>query len=301
MQTRRFVGLIILGTAALISAITSVTVAEISLTQQVHTAQYVDSMSKNVSLTLATQEAIERKLEMRVDALEEAVIHIGTELQALKVKMALSCHADYRWICGTPLKVNETDFEWEKIKNHISGIWNSSDIGWDVGKLHYQIATMEHSRLDFTAAGTANDFFHTFPNYISGKNILSNVFSYAAVAALILLLIIILPCIVRILQQSIQRFATELHLAVLRNKKRGDAGSRRETFHSWQRSWGRGLGIRKGGIEPRECPRIFSSIYPPKTRVCLLYCFVLSPLTLLGAVPHHHLTLSVKELTYSSN
>ena len=34
-----------------------------------------------------------------------------------------------------------------------------------VGKLHYQIATMEHSRLDFTAAGTANDFFHTFPNY----------------------------------------------------------------------------------------------------------------------------------------
>ena len=91
---------------------------------------------------------------------------------------------------------------------------------------------MEHSRLDFTAAGTANDFFHTFPNYISGKNILSNVFSYAAVAALILLLIIFLPCIVRILRQSIQRLATELHLAVLRNKKRGDAGSRRETFHS---------------------------------------------------------------------
>ena len=33
---------------------------------------------------------------------------------------------------------------------------------------------------------------------------------------------------------------------------------------------------------------------PPKTRVCLLYCFVLSPLTLLGAVPHHHLSLSDK-------
>jgi len=46
------------------------------------------------SLTLATQEVIDRKLEMRVDALEEAIMHIGTELQALKVKMALSCHAD---------------------------------------------------------------------------------------------------------------------------------------------------------------------------------------------------------------
>ena len=124
-------------------------------------------MSKNVSLTLATQE--DRKSEMRVDALEEAIMHIGTDLQALKVKMALSCHADYQWICMTSLKVNETDYEWEKI--------NSSEIGLDLGKLHNQIQTLEHSRLDFMAAGRANDFFHTFSNFISGKNILSNVFS----------------------------------------------------------------------------------------------------------------------------
>ena len=114
-----------------------------------------------MSLTLATQEVIDRKLEMRVDALEEAIMHIGTELQALKVKMALSCHADYRWICVTSLKVNETDYEWEKI--------NSSDIGLDLGKLHNQIQTLEHSRLDFTTAGAANDLFHTFSNFISGK------------------------------------------------------------------------------------------------------------------------------------
>ena len=63
MRSRRFVGLLILGISALIAAISSVTAAAISLTQQVHTAQYVDTMSKNVSLTLATQEAIDRKLE----------------------------------------------------------------------------------------------------------------------------------------------------------------------------------------------------------------------------------------------
>ena len=82
-------GLLILGISALIAAITSVTAAAISLTQQVHTAQYVDTMSKCVSLTLATQEAIDIKLEMRVDALEGAMMHFRTELQALKVKMAL--------------------------------------------------------------------------------------------------------------------------------------------------------------------------------------------------------------------
>ena len=44
MGQRRFVGLLILGISALITAITSVTAAAISLTQQVHTAQYVDTV-----------------------------------------------------------------------------------------------------------------------------------------------------------------------------------------------------------------------------------------------------------------
>ena len=147
--------------------------------------------------------------------------------------MVLSCHDDYRWICVTSLKVNEADFEWERIKNHILGVWNSSDISLDLGKLHNQIQTLEHSRLDFTAAGEANDFFHTFSNFISEKTILSTVSSYVAIGAIILLLIIILPCIVRILQQSIRNLTTELHLIVLKNKnkKGGDAGSQHEESH----------------------------------------------------------------------
>ena len=67
------------------------------------------------------------------------------------------------------------------------------------------------------------------------KNILSNVFSYVAIGALILLLIIILPCIVRILRQSIQKLSTDLHLIKL-NKKGGYAGGQREEFRPWQRS-----------------------------------------------------------------
>ena len=112
-------GLLILGISALITAIASVTVVANIIDS---TSAYVNTMSKNVSLMLATQEVIDRKLEMRVDALEEAIIHIGAELQALEVKLTLFCHADYRWICVTPLKVNETDYSWEKVKNHISGI-----------------------------------------------------------------------------------------------------------------------------------------------------------------------------------
>ena len=69
-------------------------------------------------------------------------------------------------------------------------------------------------------------FFTPSLTFISRKNILSNILGYIAAGALILLLIFILPCIVKILRQNIQKLATELHLAVLRNKKGGDAGSR---------------------------------------------------------------------------
>ena len=39
------------------------------------------------------------------------------------------------------------------------------------------------------------------------------------------------------------------------------SGSQREELCPWQRSWGRRLGIRKGGIEPQESPWKFLSIY----------------------------------------
>ena len=64
-------GLLILKISALITTITSVTVATISLTQQVHTAQYVNTVSKNVSLTLTTQKIINKKLKIEVDALKK--------------------------------------------------------------------------------------------------------------------------------------------------------------------------------------------------------------------------------------
>ena len=69
-----------------------------------------------------------------------------------------------------------------------------------------------------------------------------------------------------------------------------DKFMRKEPPHT--QMWDRASGVH---------PDILEHLPPKKTGVCLLYCFVLSPLISLGAVPHHHLALSVKEFTYSSN
>jgi len=51
------------------------------------------------------------------------------------------------------------------------------------------------------------------------------------------------------------------------------AGSQREELRPWQRSWGRRLGVRKGGIEPQESPWKFSSTYPQNQSLpTLLLC-----------------------------
>ena len=73
-------------------------------------------------------------------------------------------------------------------------------------------------------------------------------------------------------------------------------GSRREALHQWQRSWGRRLDIRKGGIEPQESPWKSSSIYPHNQSLpTLLLCALTYTSDFTGGcLP---LPLSEKELT----
>ena len=77
------------------------------------------------------------------------------------------------------------------------------------------------------------------------------------------------------------------------------ARSQHEELCPWQRSWGRRLGIRKGGIEPQESPWKFSSIYPQNQSLpTLMLCALTYTSDFTGGYPPP--PLSEKELTYSS-
>ena len=91
---------------ALIAITASATVSTVALSKEVHSASFVDQLSRNVSVALITQEIIDRKIENKVNALEEAVLLIGQEITNLKIKLSLRCHAEFKWMCVTPLQVN---------------------------------------------------------------------------------------------------------------------------------------------------------------------------------------------------
>ena len=144
---------------ALIAIIASSTVSAVALSKEMHTALFVDQLSRNVSVALTTQEITDRNIENKVNALEEGVLLIGQEITNLKIKLSLRCHAEFKWICVTPLQVNDSVNSWECIRNHILGIWNHSDFSIDISKLHQDIQSMKQVESDFSSQWLSNFLF----------------------------------------------------------------------------------------------------------------------------------------------
>ena len=134
-RPKRFIAALTVGITALIAIIASVMVSAVALSKEVHTASFVDQLSRNISVALTTQEIIDRKIEKKVNALEERVLLIGLEITNLKIKLSLRCHAEFKWMCVTLLQMNDSLLSWECIRNHILCIWSHSDFSIDISKL----------------------------------------------------------------------------------------------------------------------------------------------------------------------
>ena len=148
-----------MGITALIAIIASVMVSVVALSKEVHTASFVDHLFKNVSVALTMQEIIDKKIENKVNALEEAILLMGQEITNLKIKLSLRCHAEFKWMCVTPLQVNESMRSCELIRNHILGIWNHSVFSIDISKFHHDIQNMKQAESDFSSQWLSNSLF----------------------------------------------------------------------------------------------------------------------------------------------
>ena len=122
MRYRRGIGLIILGFVALVTLIASLITAALFLAQSVQTATFVNNLAQNVSVTLGTQKDIDKKLEDQLNALYDVVKFLGEEVQSIKLRLRVQCHADFQWICVTPQKYNGSITSWDKVKAHLKDI-----------------------------------------------------------------------------------------------------------------------------------------------------------------------------------
>ena len=150
---------------------------------------------------------------------------MGQEITNLKIKLSLRCHAEFKWICVTPLQVNESMHSWECIRNHILGIWNHSDFSIAISKLHQDIQNMKQVEFDFSSQWLSNSLFEKMEGYLSHGSFSTIMINAAMCLCLLVLICVIAPCLFRILNQSVSALSTEFHTYALKNKKGGDVGS----------------------------------------------------------------------------
>ncbi|XP_043757898.1 endogenous retrovirus group K member 25 Env polyprotein-like [Cervus elaphus] len=218
-RPRRGIGLIILGVVTLITLIASAVTASVSLAQSVHTAGIVDDLAKNTSKALGIQEDIDRKLEDRLNALYDAVRFLG-EVQGLKLRTKIRCHANYRWICVTPKIYNDTETPWDRVKSHLDGIWHNENISLDLLQLHQEILDIENApRASMDLAENAEEFvnslFSNFPSITSLWHLFSGVVAMLLVLALF---VCITPCIIKKFVKELWDIKAVLHSNYLRQK-----------------------------------------------------------------------------------
>ena len=82
ISPKRFVATLIVGintsiNITLVAILTPLTVSTVTLVSDTKTAHFVDDLNKNVCLTLARQQIIDKKLEVKLDALEDVVLALG--------------------------------------------------------------------------------------------------------------------------------------------------------------------------------------------------------------------------------
>lgn len=82
--------------------------AAVSIRNSIQTADYVEQLAQNLTTALLLEEKIDNKLEPRDTVLEDTVVKIGKEVEALRVHLSLRCHARYQQVCVTPHLYNRT-------------------------------------------------------------------------------------------------------------------------------------------------------------------------------------------------
>jgi hypothetical protein len=157
-------------------------------------------------------------LEQHSDALYNTIQMIGEQVQSLKERSHLECHASYQWICVTSKDYDDSHYNWGRVQRHLQGIWHNSNTSLDVLVLHTEIINLKNSApLSFDAADVADRIIHglksVFPSWSSFKN---GIDGLIMLAFLVLGILLFLPIMLKLAFNSINMLATQVHGLKLR-------------------------------------------------------------------------------------
>lgn len=234
--SKRFIGLLIAGISALVTLIASSTAAAFALPHSIQTAHHVNMLSKNVSQILGTQEFIDVKIEQKLNALYDTVNILGDELQGLKLKLSLDCHASYKWISVTPKPYNGSTHSWDRVRRHLAGVWHNANSSLDLIQLHNEILSLRNAApLEDDLSTVAGSFVRSLLSKVLSVNSwMNSLIAIACGGAVLFLCILCFPCCLRLLCKDIRTLQLALHEMRLTSPKSGAPSVKNKKREMWE-------------------------------------------------------------------
>ena len=87
--------------------------------QEVKTTIFANHSAKTATNALSIQEYLDRHLEQWIDDLYDTLYIIGEEVQSLRIRSHLECHAKYQCVCVISKIYNDSHYNGDKIHRHL--------------------------------------------------------------------------------------------------------------------------------------------------------------------------------------
>ena len=91
-----------------------------------NSVHFIQKWCKDADVLWTTQQKINGKLASQVADLQQSVILLGVQLVSLQKQVRLRCDWNYTSFCVTAFKYNKTQFNWDKVKQHLLNQCNIS-------------------------------------------------------------------------------------------------------------------------------------------------------------------------------
>jgi hypothetical protein len=98
----------------------------VALSQSIQNSHYVKTLTQNVSYASQPM-AIDKKTDIPLNILEATLRVMGDEVQTLKFRQELLCHAVFQHISVTAAPYDKSQFPWGSIKAHVKGAWETNN------------------------------------------------------------------------------------------------------------------------------------------------------------------------------
>ena len=160
-------------------------------------------------------------MEQETDVPYGTIQIIGEEVQSLRVRSHLECHAKYQWICVTSKIYNDSHYKWEKVQRHLQGIWHNSNTFLNILTSHSEIMNLKNAALlSFDAADTADKIIHGLRSvFLSWSSFKNGIYSLIMLALLVLGILLFLPIMLKFAFNNINMLGTKVYGLKQKKKK----------------------------------------------------------------------------------